>query len=196
MADAFTKILEDAGKPLKGKEIKARLEAIRGVHESLQLQSTDRMLQVGPDTWGLYERDINIDPESITQYLNVLHSYLKSEQKGIHVTEVKGFLDKTNLGLELPESYTLLSLAQQDERFYLGRSMFLGLVEWGEDTRRYTNAQAVRKILDDMTKPMSIMEINAKVHSLTGIDTATTVTGILINEGAKYYKEQRLWFKE
>ena len=74
--------------------------------------------------------------------------------------------------------------------------MFLGLAEWGEDTRRYTNAQAVRKILDEMTKPMSIMEINAKVHSLTGIDTATTVTGILINEGAKYYKEQRLWFKE
>ena len=196
MADAFTKILEDAGKPLKGKEMKARLEAIRGVHEALQLQPTDRMLQVGPDTWGLYERDINIDSESITQYLNVLHSYLKNEQKGIHVTEVNDFLEKVNLGLELPESYTLLSLAQQDERFYLGRSMFLGLAEWGEDTRRYTNAQAVRKILDEMTKPMSIMEINAKVHSLTGIDTATTVTGILINEGAKYCKEQRLWFKE
>ncbi|WP_462166760.1 hypothetical protein [Pseudoalteromonas sp. GB43] len=46
MADAFTKILEDAGKPLKGKEIKARLEATRGVHEALQLQPTDRMLQV------------------------------------------------------------------------------------------------------------------------------------------------------
>ena len=74
--------------------------------------------------------------------------------------------------------------------------MFLGLAEWGDDTRRYTNAQAVRKILDGMTKPMSIMEINAKVHALTGIDTDTTVTGILINEGAKYYKEQRLWFKE
>lgn len=196
MADAFTKILEDAGKPLKGKEIKARLEAIRGVHEALQLQPTDRMLQVGPDTWGLYERDINIDSESIAKYLNALHSYLKNEQKGIHVTEVNDFLEKVNLGLELPESYTLLSLAQQDERFYLGRSMFLGLAEWGDDTRRYTNAQAVRKILDGMTKPMSIMEINAKVHALTGIDTDTTVTGILINEGAKYYKEQRLWFKE
>lgn len=196
MADAFTKILEDAGKPLKGKEMKARLEAIRGVHEALQLQPTDRMLQVGPDTWGLYDRDINIDSESITQYLNVLHSYLNNEQKGIHVTEVNDFLDKANLGLELPESYTLLSLAQQDERFYLGRSMFLGLAEWGDDTRRYTNAQAVRKILAGMTKPMSIMEINAKVHALTGIDTDTTVTGILINEGAKYDKEQRLWFKE
>jgi len=196
MADAFTKILEDAGKPLKGKEIKARLEVIRGVHEALQLQPTDRMLQVGPDTWGLYERDINIDSESITKYLNALHNHLKTEQKGIHVTEVEVFLDQINLGLELPESYTLLSLAQKDERFYLGRSMFLGLDEWGEDTRRYTNAQAVRKILDDMLKPMSIMEINAKVHSLTGIDTSSTVTGILIKEGAKYYKEQRLWFKE
>lgn len=196
MADAFTKILEDAGKPLKGKEIKARLEVVRGVHDSLQIQSTERMLQVGPDTWGLYERDINIDPKNITQYLDALHSYLKSEQKGIHVTEVEGFLDKINLGLELPESYTLLSLAQQDVRFYLGRSMFLGLADWGDNTRRYTNAQAVRKILDEMTEPMNINKINAKVHALTGIDTDTTVTGILINEGAKYYKEQRLWFKE
>lgn len=196
MADAFTKILEDAGKPLKGKEIKARLEAVRGVHDSLQIQPTERMLQVGPDTWGLYERDINIDPKNITQYLDALHSYLKNEQKGIHVTEVEDFLDKINLGLELPESYTLLSLAQQDARFYLGRSMFLGLAEWGDDTRRYTNAQAVRKILDEMTEPMNINKINAKVHALTGIDTDTTVTGILINEGAKYYKEQRLWFKE
>jgi hypothetical protein len=196
MADAFTKILEDAGKPLKGKEIKARLEAIRGVHDLLQIQSTERMLQVGPDTWGLYERDINIDPKNITQYLDALHSYLKSEQKGIHVTEVEDFLDKMNIGLELPESYTLLSLAQQDARFYLGRSMFLGLADWGDNTRRYTNAQAVRKILDEMTEPMNINKINAKVHALTGIDTDTTVTGILINEGAKYYKEQRLWFKE
>lgn len=196
MADAFTKILEDAGKPLKGKEIKARLEAVRGVHDLLQIQPTERMLQVGPDTWGLYERDINIDPRNITQYLDALYSYLKNEQKGIHVTEVEDFLDKVNLGLELPESYTLLSLAQQDARFYLGRSMFLGLTDWGDDTRRYTNAQAVRKILDEMTEPMNINKINAKVHALTGIDTDTTVTGILINEGAKYYKEQRLWFKE
>ena len=196
MADAFTKILEDAGKPLKGKEIKARLEAVRGVHESLQIQPTERMLQIGPDTWGLYERDVKVDTNSISQYLENLYSYLKDKQKGIHVTEVPEFLDEVNLDLEKPESYTLLSLAQQDKRFYMGRAMFLGLSEWGEDTRRYTNSQAVRKILDEMTKPMSIMEINAKVHSLTGIDTVTTVTGILINEGARYYAEQRLWYKE
>lgn len=196
MADAFTKILEDAGKPLKGKEIKSRLEAIRGVHESLQIQPTERMLQVGPDTWGLYERDININSENISQYLGSLYLYLEGKQKGIHVTEVGEFLNEVNLGLELPENYTLLSLAQRDERFYLGRSMFLGLAEWGEDTRRYTNAQAVRKVLDEMIKPMTIMEINAKVHNLTGIDTDTTVTGVLINEGAKYDKDQRLWFKE
>jgi hypothetical protein len=196
MADAFTKILEDAGTPLKGREIKARLEAVRGVHESLQIQPTERMLQVGPDTWGLYERDIKISSDSINIYLDNLYSFLRAKQKGIHVTEVPEFLDEVNLDLEIPESYTLLSLAQQDKRFYMGRAMFLGLTEWGEDTRRYTNSQAVRKILDEMTKPMSIMEINAKVHSLTGIDTATTVTGILINEGAKYYAEQRVWYKE
>tara|TARA_B110000438_G_C15818778_1_gene653231 strand:- start:1755 stop:4538 length:2784 start_codon:yes stop_codon:yes gene_type:complete len=196
MADAFIKILEDAGKTLKGKEIKARLEAIRGVHESLQIQPTERMLQVGPDTWGLYERDVNINPENISQYLDSLYLYLEDKQKGIHVTEVGEFLNEVNLGLELPENYTLLSLAQRDERFHLGRSMFLGLAGWGEDNRRYTNAQAVRKILDEMVSPMNINEINARVYHLTGIVTETTVTGCLISEGAKYNKEQRLWFKE
>lgn len=196
MADAFIKILEDAGKPLKGKEIKARLKVIRGVHEALQIQSTERMIQVGPDTWGLYERDVNINPENISQYLDSLYLYLEDKQKGIHVTEVGEFLNEVNLGLELPENYTLLSLAQRDERFHLGRSMFLGLAVWGEDNRRYTNAQAVRKILDEMVRPMNINEINAKVYHLTGIVTETTVTGCLISEGAKYNKEQRLWFKE
>ncbi len=58
MADAFTQILEENGGPLKGKELKERLVAIRGVSKKLQLQPTERMIQVGPDFWGLIERDI------------------------------------------------------------------------------------------------------------------------------------------
>jgi len=168
MADAFTKILEDAGKPLKGKEIKLKLQSVRGVHESLQIQPTDRMIQVGPDTWGLFERDIHITFDEITLYLDKLYQYLIYQDKGIHVTEIPFFLNWADLIENSVENYTLLSLAQRDERFYLGRSMFLGLSSWGEETRRLTNAEAVRKIINEMEKPMSTIEINLLVSKLTG----------------------------
>ncbi|MFT5759388.1 MAG: hypothetical protein ACI9LM_004150 [Alteromonadaceae bacterium] len=196
MADAFAKILDDAGKPMKGKEIKVKLQIVRGVHESLQIQPTDRMIQVGPDTWGLFERDIHITIDDITLYLDKLKQYLILQDKGIHVTEVPLFLNWAGLIENSVESYTLLSLAQRDERFYLGRSMFLGLSSWGEETRRLTNAEAVRKIIDEMEKPMSTIEINIMVSKLTGLDTDTSVTSILINEGAKFDTIERLWFKK
>tara|TARA_A200000159_G_scaffold164892_1_gene197111 strand:- start:2033 stop:4831 length:2799 start_codon:yes stop_codon:yes gene_type:complete len=195
MADAFAKILEDAGTPLKGKEIKARLQAIRGVHEALQIQSTDRMLQVGPDTWGLYERDKSLTDDEIVVCLDALYAYLNESEKGIHHSEVDTFLKSKSLDHLKVSGYELLNLAQRDERFYMGRSMFLGLAEWGEDTRRLTIAQAVRLILSEMTAPMSINEIHAKVESVTGLEIDGTVTGILPKEGAKYNLETRLWEK-
>jgi hypothetical protein len=193
MADAFAKILEDAGKPLKGKDIKSRLEEVRGVHDSLQILANERMLQVGPDTWGLIERDVGISEDQQMEYLNILFNFLTKDQKGIHVTEVTKVLEEQYKLHSEVGSYTLLNLAQRDARFHLGRSMFLGLAEWGEDTRRFTFAQAVRKVLEDMYRPMSISEINAKVEVLTGLDVDNTVTGIVINEGGRYDPATRLW---
>jgi len=72
---------------------------------------------------------------------------------------------------------------------------FLGLANWGEDTRRLNYAQAVRLIFSDMKSPMSIMEINAKVEELTGLEIDGTVTGIIHKEGGKYNPETRLWEK-
>lgn len=195
MADAFTKILEDAGEPLKGKELKARLQAIRGVHETLQIQSTDRLLQVGPDTWGLYERDKSLSFDEIVVCLDALYAYLNESGKGIHHSEVDTFLKSRSLVHLKVSGYELLNLAQRDERFYMGRSMFMGLAEWGEDTRRLTFAQAVRLIFSEMKSPMSINEINARVENLTGLEIDGTVTGIIPKEGGKYNPKTRLWEK-
>jgi|GEM_PF-1342274 len=195
MADAFVKILDDAGTPLKGKEIKSRLQAIRGVHEALQIQSTDRLFQVGPDTWGLYERDKSLTDDEIAICLNALCAHLRATQKGIHHTEVGTFLENNSLHQLKVSGYELLNLAQRDGRFYLGRSMFLGLAEWGEDTRRLNVAQAVRLIISEMSSPMSINEINAKVEELTGLEIDGSVTGLIPKEGGKYNSETRLWEK-
>tara|TARA_R110001583_G_scaffold165594_1_gene318325 strand:- start:10474 stop:13293 length:2820 start_codon:yes stop_codon:yes gene_type:complete len=195
MADAFCKILEDAGTPLKGKELIKRLEDIRGVNDKLQLQATDRMIQVGPDTWGLYERDISLTAAEIRTCLDNLYLHLTKTQSGIHHSEVKIFLIENSLSHLNVSGYELLNLAQRDNRFYLGRSLFLGLAEWGEDTRRLNVAQAVRKVVSEMQSPMSTIEINVLVEKLTGLEIDGTLTGIIPKEGGKYNPETRLWGK-
>jgi hypothetical protein len=195
MADAFSKILEDAGTPLKGKELIKRLEGIRGVNDKLQLQATDRMIQVGPDTWGLYERDISLTAAEIGCCLDSLYSHLTRSQRGIHHSEVEIFLIENSLSHLNVSGYELLNLAQRDNRFYLGRSLFLGLAEWGEDTRRLNVSQAVRKVVSEMQSPMSTVEINILVEKLTGLEIDGTLTGIIPKEGGKYNPETRLWGK-
>ncbi len=196
MADAFTKILEDSGRPLKGVEIKEKLKEIRGVHEGLQLQPTERMILVGPDIWGLIERDIGGTEENNKHKLDVIFSYLSDSQKGIHVSEVAECLASYHLDPIETSSYALLNLAQRDERFFLARAMFLGLSDWGEDVRRLNYSQAVRKVLEEMNRPMSIVEINAKVEMLTGLEVDNSVTGSLIKEGGKFNSATRLWERD
>ncbi len=193
MADAFTRILEEAGEPLKGVEIKKRLQQTRGVHDTLQLQPTERMIMVGPDTWGLTDRDIPGTVENNLVRLGILFDVLQNTQKGIHVTEVDAYLNSHNFNDDSPSAYTLFNLAQRDDRFYLGRSMFLGLSEWGDDTRRLNVSQAVREILLNMNKPLTIGEINSKVAEITGLEVDGTVTHILINEGAIFDSSNKMW---
>lgn len=195
MADAFTRILEDNGEPLKGKELKDRLSQIRGVVENLQIQPSDRMIQIGPDFWGLIDRDIGGSKSTIEEKLNSLHEILNTRQKGIHVSEVERFIEVAENSTELPSAYALLNLAQRDDRFYLGRSMFVGLSEWGSDTRRINISQAVRKLLDEMTKPMTIAEISMLVEDMVEMPVDIALSNVLINEGAIYDQGRRTWTK-
>ena len=55
LAEAFIEILEEAGEPLSGKELKSRLSDIRGVAENMQIHSNDRLVAVAPNVWGLSE---------------------------------------------------------------------------------------------------------------------------------------------
>ncbi|MCW8828097.1 MAG: hypothetical protein OQK94_03470 [Gammaproteobacteria bacterium] len=193
MANAFTQILIDAGHPLKGTEIKKKLSSIRGLAEALQIQPTDRMIQVGPDLWGLIDRDIHSTSAEIDHLLNILFAVLKKTQKGIHVSEAERIIIENNAALGDVSSYALFNLAQRDNRFYLGRLMYLGLAEWGDDVRRTNISQAIRKILSSMTKPMSIHEIHAMVENITELEIDGTITSVLINEGAKYDLASKTW---
>ncbi|TNY94563.1 hypothetical protein CGK58_24660, partial [Vibrio parahaemolyticus] len=121
------------------------------------------MILLGRDYWGLIDRDVAGTVEGNKARLDVIYSHLHTTQKGIHYTEVDELLSRQHIPGDAPEAYTLLNLAQRDERFYLARAMFLGLAEWGENVRRLNVTQAVRKIIQEMSRPMSIAAINAKV---------------------------------
>jgi hypothetical protein len=51
--DSFIQILEQAGEPLTGAELKRRLSEIRGVSENMQIHGNDRLITVAPNVWGL-----------------------------------------------------------------------------------------------------------------------------------------------
>ena len=53
--DSFIQILEEAGEPLSGQELKRRLSEIRGVAENMQIHGNERLVAVGPNLWGLSE---------------------------------------------------------------------------------------------------------------------------------------------
>ncbi len=195
MADAFTQILEEHGGPLKGKDIKDRLAVIRGVSKNLQLQPTDRMIQVGPDFWGLIERDVGGSQAGNAARLDVLCRKLHERQKGIHVSEIEQHVDVSDDSEDLPSAYALLNLAQRDDRFYLGRAMFVGLSEWGSDARRLNLTQAIKKLFEDIAAPLSIAHIHLELGRLTGLEVYGNVTGLLISQGFVYDSVSKSWFK-
>lgn len=195
VADAFTKILEEHGGPLKGAELKDRLANIRGVVENLQIHGTDRMIQLGPDYWGLIERDIIGSEEANIERLDALYQYLTDTQIGIHVSEVEDVLAAYKIPGEAPESYALLNLAQRDPRFYLAKAMLMGLAEWGGDTRRLNQTQAVKELFEKMEAPLSIGQIHIELGRLTGLVVDGAITGLLINQGFVYDSVVRRWFK-
>ncbi len=53
--ESFIQILESAGKPLTGQELKQRLLEIRGINKHMQIHEDERLVAIGPNIWGLSE---------------------------------------------------------------------------------------------------------------------------------------------
>lgn len=194
MADAFTKFLEDNGGPMKGVDLREKLREIRGVSEIQQIQPNGKMIQVGPDLWGLIERDTGATEAENSRALDFLEKYLNKSQKGIHISEVEDVMNESNLH-SYAEPYALFNLAQRDKRFHLVKAMFLGLVEWGGDIGRLNLTQAVKKVIEDMTEPMTMSKVQMLVEQYTGLKQEGSLAGLLVNNNAVYNAENKTWFK-
>lgn len=194
MADAFTKFLEENGAPMKGSDLREKLREIRGVGEIQQIQPNDKMIQVGPDLWGLIDRDTGATPEENAKALSYLERFLEQQQKGIHISEVGAVMEGFE-SANYAEPYALFNLAQRDKRFYLAKAMFLGLASWDGDVRRLNLTQAVKKVINEMTEPMSSPRIQLLVEEYTGLQLEGPIAGLLINNNAIYNNETKKWFK-
>ena len=194
VAESLEKILEDHGGPLKTKELKSKQGALRSVASNQQPQPTERLILVGPDRWGLIDRDVRGAREDNQRKLEDLYQVLQRRQKGVHVREVAQYVEVSDHGAELPSAYMLCSLAKLDDRFRLSRGMSLGLVEWG-DARRLNASQAVKEVLRVMKAPISTAEINRQVESLMELKLYQSVANQLVEEGAIYDHDLKVWRK-
>lgn len=192
IADAYTRLLEDNGAPMKGSVLRRKITEIRGVNE-LQIQPNQRMLQVGPDTWGLIDRDLGVSEEKALRAVDYIHSLLLSSQKGIHLSEVDKVMAGSGLD-EYPKPYALLHLAQRDHRFRLAHAMFLGLSKW-QDTRRLNFTKAVKRVLDEMQSPMTAAEISMRVEELTELTVDFPISNLLLSQGAQFEPVTKKWIK-
>jgi len=85
------------------------------------------MILLGPDLWGLIDRDLNGTVEDNNSRLDVLFNHISLNQERISLDDVDDILSANNLLYDAPDGYALFRLAQKDDRFNLGRSMLLGL---------------------------------------------------------------------
>ena len=196
MADAYVKILEDNGGPLKGAELRQRLQAIRGLGEVVQLQPNEHMLQIGPDYWGLMDRDVGGTEDGNREILDALYMHLKEVKKGIHVSEVDIFLEDRGFLECSPAPYALLNLAQRDERFHLVKAMFLGLSEWDGEIGRLNFSQGIRKVLSDLEAPATAAEISIRLEEVVGLEFDSPVSNLLIGHGGVYSPVTKKWFRQ
>ena len=107
-------ILQQAGRPLTTTELRQRLVAVRGLNENMQLSLADPIIKLESSLWGLNDRDITIKRESQSQFLNSVHSLLKSAGRSIHISEFEAILNS-----QISER-ALISLIQTDRRFRTG----------------------------------------------------------------------------
>lgn len=157
---AIISILQDAGEPLKGREITRRLTEMRGIGQSIQLQPSWPLIRVGPALWGLVDRDVPLTPDGRAHFIAELVSLLEWRGKGIHLSEIWEVLPPVT-GFTAEAAF---SLAELDERLNVSVGQFLYLNAWGEP-RRERLSEVVDGALRRLARPASYDEIVTMVEA-------------------------------
>ena len=122
---AVVNILEIAGHPLSGNEIKERMIMVRGVGDLFIIPLCDPLVRIQPGVWGLNDRDVPISRATQKVLIEELVVQLNKKQISIHLNEVADILPLKNC-----PAYTFTTIAMQDKRIKMSKTKYIYLSEW------------------------------------------------------------------
>lgn len=188
---AVVAILRDAGGPLPMKEIRARVEGMRGVDRLFQLHIADPIVRLGPSVFGLNDRDVSLKRDRQGAVLDSIVKWLGARGKGVHYSELEDAPQLKQLGITVA---TLFSLASNDTRMRVSSGRYLYLEEWGEP-RRESLGQSVKRVITDARRPLTMEEIILQVSGALGRnpDRPAVINSLRAIE-AKYDELLKKWF--
>jgi hypothetical protein len=195
---AIVALLQSAGSPLETDDIRDRLVRERGLSSHFQVHPEGPVLKVGVSKWGLMGRDVPFSPQKIAEFIDTLKEVLEELGKGIHISEIKPFLEQRLSYIRSVEDPNLLfGIAQKFEEFSIGKGQYLFLDKWG-DPRRPTISLAVYEVLSKAgRRGLSAAEGFPKIESLIGRRLPKSNYGQLCNSiGAQFDEVNARWYLE
>ncbi len=194
---AIESLLLMEGRPLSGSEIRERLLMEgRGLSRFLQIQNVGNIVRLGPNYWGLADRDIPFSLEQQELIKGILENRLLISQKGLHKTELLEAL-KDFPGIEIfadsdPALFVSIALRSDMMRYANGNYLYLG--DWG-DARRMTVEEAVRIALEQAgSEGLRAQELREVTNGIIGYQISIhAIYGPLSAIGARYNPNTGYW---
>lgn len=195
---AIESLLLMEGKPLSGSEIRERLLMEgRGLGRFLQIQNDGNIVRLGPNYWGLANRDIPFSQEQQELIIGTLVNRLLVSQKGMHKTELYETL-KDIPGIEMvadadPALFVSIAL-RSDRRMRYAIGNYLYLSDWG-DARRLMIEDAVRIALEQAgSVGLRAQELREATNGVIGYQISIhAIYGPLSAIGARYDPDTGYW---
>jgi len=194
---AIESLLLMEGRPLSGSEIRERLLMEgRGLSRFLQIQNVGNVVKLGPNYWGLADRDIPFSQEQQELIKEILENRLHRLQKGIHKTELFSALNEFSWINKFSDVDPTLfvSIALRSDRMRYAKGNYLYLGEWGEP-RRLTIEEAVEIAFEQVSREgIRTQELRELINYTIGYQTSIyAMYGPLSLIGARYYQDIGYW---
>jgi hypothetical protein len=193
LQQACTEIVAKSKSPISTHEIKRLIVKQRGVDEYFTIFPSHKIARIKPNIWGLVERDFLVTSEQRRHILDTLYEVLEQRQEGLHITEIKISLQMK--GVTMPSDFTnymAMSLTQTDSRFKVRRGQIVGLAQW-PDGKRVTVKEAVERLAQNFTSPMSMLELRHAVERIVQHEVKQPLHRLLENADIVYDERSNLW---